>query len=87
MALNAAYPEWLSAPQIAALCIEIEPRYRRNQRLVTARSLGRLHSYGQVDRIGEPVGRGGHVMVRGRPRKIGGAGYRYRLRPEARGLA
>lgn len=76
-ALEAAYPTWLSAPQIAELCAAIEPRYRRNSRFVTARSLGRLHAWRTVDRIGQRIERAGSGLFRS------GTGYRYRLRREA----
>lgn len=79
MALQVAYPAWLSAPQIAAIAAEIEPAYRKSSRFVTARSLGRLHTYRTVDRIGVPI----EETVRERKRKVSGAGYRYRLRLEA----
>lgn len=80
-ALEAAYPLWLPAPQIAAICIEIEPRYRKCSRFVTARSLGRLHEYRMVDRIGRKMHIGPAIVPgrRGHPRPSGD-GYRYRLR-------
>jgi hypothetical protein len=83
MALEVAYPAWLSAPQIAAIAAEIEPAYRKNSRFVTARSLGRLHTYRTVDRIGQPIEASVRKGTVGRPRKVSGAGYRYRLRREA----
>ena len=83
MALQVAYPAWLTAPQIAAIAAEIAPEYRRNSRFVTARSLGRLHTYRTVDRIGEPIEA---WAAQHRKRKVSGAGYRYRLRLEAEDL-
>ena len=78
-ALEVAYPAWLSAPQIEAICIELAPRYAGDRHNLTARTLGRLHSYRQVDRIGEPnwVAKGNTLAA------APGAGYRFRLRREA----
>jgi len=80
MALEAAYPNWLSAAHILALCVEIEPAYAPDKFQWTARSLGRLHSYRQVDRIGSRIGaRGGAPDGTPLP-SVSGTGYRYRLR-------
>lgn len=83
MALEVAYPAWLTAPQLAAIAAEIEPAYRKNSRFVTARSLGRFHTYRVLDRIGQPIEA---WAAQHRTRKVSGAGYRYRLRREAEDL-
>lgn len=83
-ALEIAYPEWLYAGQIHAICRQIRPDWRSPVRR-TARALGRLHGLRMADRIGEPPGFNGRdkgtrsgAGFRLRP------GYRYRLiiRPE-----
>lgn len=102
--LDEVWPQWLTAPEIAAIAGEVDPRIRRgwdrrrphgrDSSVGTRMVLMRLHDQRVVDRIGVRVHHAPQVRLENvpptghRPRSKWqrGAGYRYRIRDEWRGL-
>lgn len=87
-ALEIAYPHWLTATEVRAICCVLRPDYRagdskRDAR--TARSLGRLHGLRMVDRYGEP-----HQWIKGATgvfrKALCREGFRYRIVKDATDL-
>ena len=103
-ALDAAYPAWLGAREIAGIAAAIDPRVTqgwdrrrpngRDNFVIVRVLLSRLHTQRVVDRIGTgvhdaPQTRHAVIHERGQHPRVKwqrGAGYRYRIRQEARGL-
>lgn len=81
--LEETYPRWLTAAEIGEICRAIRPDWATDVMGPDGgarRSLGRLHSLGLVDRIGQRGGFKGRLP--GRDWKGGWLrcpGYRYRL--------
>ena len=80
--LEETYPTWMTAREVAEICRALRPDWLGGFRgdFYTARSLGRLHGLGLVDRIGQRGVFTGRVP--GRDWKRGwrrAVGYRYRI--------
>lgn len=77
--LEAAYPEWLTAPEIAAVAAQLDPRAMqgwdrrrpdgRDRFIVPRTVLSRLHTQRVVDRIGTRVHEAAQVKHQGVPAK------------------
>lgn len=82
--LEAMYPNWMAAREFPPIVAHLrnDPRETTGwRRCCTVRTLTRFHTYGYVDRHGEPVKlKGRKPGTDWKGGWLAGEGYRYRLR-------